>query len=78
MSRKPRRFTAHLYYKPYLEIRVAEIELKSALVRLKRLKKRDVFEDIHIISPLEVCIDRVEGLLKVQKILIERVEGAIK
>ena len=78
MNRTLRGILTHQNYRPLLEIRLATAEIESAAARLKKLKKRQVFDNIALISPLEVCIDRAEGLLKIQKILTERVEGTIQ
>ena len=78
MNRTLRRILTHRNYKTLLEIRLAMAETENALARLKKLKRRQIFDNIALISPLEVCIDRAEGLLKIQKILTQRVEGTIE
>lgn len=78
MDDKPRKPNTHPNRRDLLQIKCAEEEIESALNRLRRLKRRDIFEQIELILPLEVCIDRAEGLLKIQKILTERVERVVK
>lgn len=76
-SNKAQKPTARPYFNALLEIKLAEADIERAFSRFRKLKKREVFEDIDLISPLEVCIDRTEGLLKIEKILTERVEKIV-
>lgn len=77
-SNKTQKPTARPYFNALLEVKLAQADIERAFSRFKKLKKREVFDDIDILSPLEVCIDRTEGLLKIEKILTERVEKLIK
>lgn len=49
--------------------------LEMALNNVRRVKNREVFDDIKLISPIEVTIDRIEGTIKALEIGIHRLDG---
>lgn len=59
----------------YRKLLNARKYLEMAYNNVRRVKNREVFEDIKIISPIEVTIDRIEGCMKTIDIAIHRLDG---
>lgn len=59
----------------YRKLLNARKYLEMAYNNVRRVKNREVFEDIKIISPIEVTIDRIEGSMKILQIALDRLDG---